>query len=80
MSDDAIQPAANRGAITALRHSRDPDGRRSTAQSPMSRLPRICRVASRRAQDQINWVLTSYIAAAAIMTPPTGFPRQSLSD
>jgi len=24
-------------------------------------------------QDQIAWVLTSYIAAAAIMTPPTGF-------
>jgi MFS transporter, DHA2 family, multidrug resistance protein len=24
-------------------------------------------------QDQITWVLTSYIAAAAIMTPPTGF-------
>ncbi len=24
-------------------------------------------------QDQINWVLTSYITAAAIMTPPTGF-------
>jgi DHA2 family multidrug resistance protein len=24
-------------------------------------------------QDQINWVLTSYIVAAAIMTPPTGF-------
>jgi MFS transporter, DHA2 family, multidrug resistance protein len=24
-------------------------------------------------QDQINWVLTSYIAAAAIMTPPTGY-------
>jgi DHA2 family multidrug resistance protein len=24
-------------------------------------------------QDQIGWVLTSYIAAAAIMTPPTGF-------
>src|SRR6202161_2244476 len=23
-------------------------------------------------QDQIDWVLTSYIAAAAIMTPPTG--------
>ena len=23
-------------------------------------------------QDQIAWVLTSYIAAAAIMTPPTG--------
>src|SRR5256885_3397733 len=24
-------------------------------------------------QDQINWVLTSYIVAASIMTPPTGF-------
>ena len=24
-------------------------------------------------QDQIDWVLTSYIAAAAIMTPPTGY-------
>jgi DHA2 family multidrug resistance protein len=24
-------------------------------------------------QDQIGWVLTSYIAVAAIMTPPTGF-------
>src|ERR1700741_3872536 len=23
--------------------------------------------------DQINWVLTSYIVAAAIMTPPPGF-------
>lgn len=23
--------------------------------------------------DQINWVLTSYIVAAAIMTPPTGY-------
>jgi hypothetical protein len=25
--------------------------------------------------DQINWVLTSYIVAAAIMTPPSGFWR-----
>jgi DHA2 family multidrug resistance protein len=24
-------------------------------------------------QDQISWVLTSYIVAAAIMTPPSGF-------
>src|SRR6266567_5952859 len=24
-------------------------------------------------QDQINWVLTSYIVAAAIMTPPVGW-------
>src|SRR5450631_4755864 len=23
--------------------------------------------------DQVNWVLTSYIVAAAIMTPPTGW-------
>lgn len=23
--------------------------------------------------DQINWVLTSYITAAAIMTPPSGY-------
>src|SRR3954452_12075889 len=23
--------------------------------------------------EQINWVLTSYIVAAAIMTPPTGY-------
>jgi len=27
-------------------------------------------------QDQIDWVLTSYIVAAAIMTPPTGFSRR----
>jgi DHA2 family multidrug resistance protein len=27
-------------------------------------------------QDQINWVLTSYIVAAAIMTPPTGWLAQ----
>lgn len=29
-------------------------------------------------QDQINWVLTSYIVAAAIFTPPTGFLAQRL--
>ncbi len=29
-------------------------------------------------QDQINWVLTSYIVAAAIMTAPVGLDRQSL--
>ncbi|MGF7161697.1 DHA2 family multidrug resistance protein [Rhodoligotrophos appendicifer] len=27
-------------------------------------------------QDQISWVLTSYIVAAAIMTPPTGYLAQ----
>ena len=30
--------------------------------------------------DQIDWVLTAYITAAAIMTPPTGFwPHASVS-
>src|SRR5690349_23825418 len=29
-------------------------------------------------QDQINWVLTSYIVAAAIMTPATGFLENRL--
>jgi DHA2 family multidrug resistance protein len=29
-------------------------------------------------QDQIDWVLTSYIVAAAIMTPPTGFLASAL--
>jgi len=31
-------------------------------------------------QDQIDWVLTSYIVAAAIMTPPTGFLASRASD
>ena len=38
----------------------------------MSRCP-TCKAASSASQDQIDWVLTSYIVAAAIMTPPTGF-------
>src|SRR5574341_222691 len=29
-------------------------------------------------QDQISWVLTSYIVAAAIMTPPTGILAEKL--
>ena len=29
-------------------------------------------------QDEIAWVLTSYIVAAAIMTPPTGFLPEAL--
>jgi DHA2 family multidrug resistance protein len=27
--------------------------------------------------DQINWVLTSYIVAAAIITPPSGYRRNA---
>ena len=38
----------------------------------MSRLPYMQGSVS-ASQDQIDWVLTSYIVAAAIMTPPTGF-------
>jgi MFS transporter, DHA2 family, multidrug resistance protein len=71
LSDDAIQPAANRGAITAcvilatLMQALD-----STIANVA--LPHMQGSVS-ASQDQVNWVLTSYIAAAAIMTPPTGF-------
>ena len=36
-------------------------------------LPHMARAASRPRQDQITWVLTSYIIAAAIMTPLSGW-------
>jgi DHA2 family multidrug resistance protein len=71
MSEEATQPAANRGAITAcvilatLMQALD-----STIANVA--LPHMQGSVS-ASQDQINWVLTSYIAAAAIMTPPTGF-------
>jgi DHA2 family multidrug resistance protein len=65
------EPAPNRGAITAcvilatLMQALD-----STIANVA--LPHMQGSVS-ASQDQINWVLTSYIAAAAIMTPPTGF-------
>jgi MFS transporter, DHA2 family, multidrug resistance protein len=71
MSGKASEPAANRGAITAcvilatLMQALD-----STIANVA--LPHMQGSVS-ASQDQINWVLTSYIAAAAIMTPPTGF-------
>jgi MFS transporter, DHA2 family, multidrug resistance protein len=71
MAEDATQPTANRGAITAcvilatLMQALD-----STIANVA--LPHMQGSVS-ASQDQINWVLTSYIAAAAIMTPPTGF-------
>ena len=71
MSKGAIQPSANRGAITTcvilatLMQALD-----STIANVA--LPHMQGSVS-ASQDQINWVLTSYIAAAAIMTPPTGF-------
>ena len=71
MAEDATQATANRGAITAcvilatLMQALD-----STIANVA--LPHMQGSVS-ASQDQINWVLTSYIAAAAIMTPPTGF-------
>ncbi len=71
MNGTATEPAANRGAITAcvilatLMQALD-----STIANVA--LPHMQGSVS-ASQDQINWVLTSYIAAAAIMTPPTGF-------
>jgi MFS transporter, DHA2 family, multidrug resistance protein len=71
MAEDDTQAVANRGAITAcvilatLMQALD-----STIANVA--LPHMQGSVS-ASQDQINWVLTSYIAAAAIMTPPTGF-------
>jgi MFS transporter, DHA2 family, multidrug resistance protein len=71
MSADTTQPTANRGALTVcvilatLMQALD-----STIANVA--LPHMQGSVS-ASQDQINWVLTSYIAAAAIMTPPTGF-------
>jgi DHA2 family multidrug resistance protein len=71
MAEVVTQAAANRGAITAcvilatLMQALD-----STIANVA--LPHMQGSVS-ASQDQINWVLTSYIAAAAIMTPPTGF-------
>ena len=70
MSTDA-GPVRNRGAITAcvslatLMQALD-----STIANVA--LPHMQGSIS-ASQDQIAWVLTSYIAAAAIMTPPTGY-------
>jgi MFS transporter, DHA2 family, multidrug resistance protein len=71
MAANTNQTAANRGAITAcvilatLMQALD-----STIANVA--LPHMQGSVS-ASQDQIDWVLTSYIAAAAIMTPPTGF-------
>jgi len=67
----SADPARNRGAITAcvslatLMQALD-----STIANVA--LPHIQGSIS-ASQDQVAWVLTSYIAAAAIMTPPTGY-------
>ena len=64
-------PIANRGAITACVILAVIMQALDTTIANVA-LPHIQGDVSASA-DQINWVLTSYIVAAAIMTPPSGF-------
>jgi MFS transporter, DHA2 family, multidrug resistance protein len=67
----AFVPVANRGAITACVILAVIMQALDTTIANVA-LPHIQGDVSASA-DQINWVLTSYIVAAAIMTPPSGF-------
>src|SRR5204862_2840076 len=71
MATDVAQPAANRAAITACVILATLMQALDTTIANVA-LPHMQGSVS-ASQDEINWVLTSYIAAAAIMTPPTGF-------
>ncbi|MGA7997911.1 MAG: MFS transporter, partial [Bradyrhizobium sp.] len=72
MSDEATAPQAiNRPAITACIILAVIMQALDTTIANVA-LPYIQGSVSASA-DQINWVLTSYIVAAAIMTPPSGF-------
>jgi DHA2 family multidrug resistance protein len=74
MASSAASPAvtvANRGAITACVILAVIMQALDTTIANVA-LPYIQGSVSASA-DQINWVLTSYIVAAAIMTPPSGF-------
>jgi DHA2 family multidrug resistance protein len=74
MADAASAPApkvANRGAITACVILSVIMQALDTTIANVA-LPYIQGSVS-ASSDQINWVLTSYIVAAAIMTPPSGF-------
>lgn len=64
-------PVANRGAITACVILAVIMQALDTTIANIA-LPHI-QGSVAASQDQINWVLTSYIVAAAIMTPPSGF-------
>src|ERR1043165_4560033 len=68
---EAAAPVANRGAITACVILAVIMQALDTTIANVA-LPYIQGSVSASA-DQINWVLTSYIVAAAIMTPPSGF-------
>ncbi|KQY40470.1 MULTISPECIES: DHA2 family efflux MFS transporter permease subunit [Rhizobium/Agrobacterium group] len=67
----ATTPVANRGAITACIILAVIMQALDTTIANVA-LPYIQGSVAASA-DQINWVLTSYIVAAAIMTPPSGF-------
>ncbi len=74
MPDTAVPsaaPVANRGAITACVILAVIMQALDTTIANVA-LPYIQGSVS-ASQDQINWVLTSYIVAAAIMTPPSGW-------
>ncbi len=69
-NDRALLAAADAGRrtrgcmLTSVRHDARPSCRRSTPRSPTWRCP-TCRARLSASLDQINWVLTSYIVAAA---------------
>src|ERR1700748_1469759 len=71
MAADHQAPAANRGAITVCVILATLMQALDTTIANVA-LPHIQGSVS-ASQEQIAWVLTSYIVAAAIMTPPTGF-------
>ena len=71
MTDDAAQAGSRRGIITALVLLAAMMQTLDTTIVNVA-LPYL-QGSVAASQDQITWVLTSYITAAAIMTPPTGF-------
>src|SRR3954463_15541835 len=71
MAEAGAAPAVHRGAITACVILAVIMQALDTTIANVA-LPYIQGSVSASA-DQINWVLTSYIVAAAIMTPPSGF-------
>src|SRR5581483_5568015 len=71
MAADTSQPGVNRAAITVCVILATLMQALDTTIANVA-LPHMQGSVS-ASQDEINWVLTSYIAAAAIMTPPTGF-------
>ncbi len=72
MADDAApQQNVNRGAVTACVILATLMQALDTTIANVA-LPYMQGSVS-ASQDQIDWVLTSYIVAAAIMTPPTGY-------